>query len=93
LIKRGIHILEMACPYSTLLGIPGQGIHAQRFLGIALNDTIMTIILAAFSSIMFNINFFLSLLTWLVVGEILHYIFGVNTAFLKFLGIIPCPSS
>jgi hypothetical protein len=83
----------MSCPYSTLLGIPGQGIHAQRFLGIALNDTIMTIILAAFSSIVFNINFFLSLLTWLVVGELLHYIFGVNTAFLKFLGIIPCPSS
>lgn len=82
----------MPCPYSTILGIPGEGIHAARFLGLALNDTLMTLIAAALTAFFFKINLFTSIIAWFVVGEVLHYIFGVNTAFLKMIGITPCPS-
>jgi hypothetical protein len=81
----------MPCPYSTLLGIPGQGVHAARIFGIALNDTLMTIIAAALTAFFFKIHIATSLIIWFVAGEVLHYIFGVNTAFLKMIGIIPCP--
>jgi hypothetical protein len=81
----------MACPYSTLLGIPGQGVHAARFLGLALNDTLMTLIAAALTSFFFKIHILTSLVAWFIAGEVLHYIFGVNTAFLKMIGITPCP--
>jgi len=82
----------MQCPYSTLLGIPGEGVHAARFLGIALNDTLMTVVAAALTTFFFKINLVTSLVTWFVAGEVLHYLFGVNTAFLKMIGITPCPS-
>lgn len=66
--------------------------HAARFLGLALNDTLMTIVAAALTAFFFKINLVSSLIAWFVVGEVLHYIFGVNTAFLKMIGITPCPS-
>lgn len=81
----------MPCPYSTLLGIPGQGIHAARIFGLALNDTLMTIAAAVLTSFLFNVNLLYSILAWFIIGEILHYIFGVNTAFLAMIGITPCP--
>jgi hypothetical protein len=46
---------------------------------------------AALTSFFFNINLLYSILAWFIAGEILHYIFGVNTAFLAMIGIIPCP--
>ncbi len=80
----------MSCPYANALGVPGQGVHAQRFMGLALNDTIATIIAALLTSWFFNVSFLYSLIVWFVLGEVLHYVFGVNTAFLKMLGITAC---
>jgi len=77
----------MPCPYATLLGIPGQGIHALRVGGLALNDTLMTIIAATLTSYAFKLNIWLSLFLWFVTGEILHYGLGVDTAFLKMIGL------
>jgi hypothetical protein len=77
----------MSCPYSNILGIPGQGFHQQRFLGLALNDTIATIVVALLTSWTFNLSFFYSLLGWFLAGEVLHYAFCVDTAFLKMIGI------
>lgn len=80
----------MSCPYANILGIPEQGIHAKRFMGIALNDTLMTIVAALLTSLIFRISILYSMIGWFLGGEILHYLFGVNTAFLKMLGITPC---
>ena len=82
----------MSCPYAHALGVPGEGVHAQRFMGIALNDTIATIVAALLTAWIFKISFLYSVIGWFVAGEILHYAFGVNTAFLKMLGITPCKS-
>lgn len=81
----------MSCPYANILGIPGQGVHAQRFLGLALNDTIATLVAALLTKWLFDIPLLYSILGWFVAGEILHYLFGVNTAFLKMIGIKACP--
>jgi hypothetical protein len=82
--------VEMPCPYANVLGIPGHGVHEQRFLGLALNDVIATLVVSLLTSWLFNISLFYSILGWFIGGEILHYIFGVNTAFLKMIGIVPC---
>jgi hypothetical protein len=79
----------MPCPYSTLLGIPGKGVHALRLAGFSVNDTLMTIIAAVLTSYGFKVNVWLSIFLWFVVGEILHYGYGVNTAFLKMVGLTP----
>ena len=79
----------MSCPYSTLLGIPGQGIHALRLGPFAFNDTIMTVIAAVLTSYATGVNVWLSIFLWFVIGEILHYGYGVDTAFLKLVGLTP----
>jgi hypothetical protein len=81
----------MSCPYKFILGIPKQGFHEQRFFGLALNDTLGTIVLALLTSYLFNINVYTSLITWFISGEILHYLFGTQTALLTMLGINACP--
>ena len=79
----------MPCPYANALGVPGEGIHAARIFGLARNDLIMTIIAAILTAYALNISFLLSFTVWFVTGEILHYAFGTDTAFLKMLGISP----
>lgn len=79
----------MSCPYATLLGVRGQGVHSSRFLGLALNDIIATIVVAILTSYALNISFFYSLFSWFLLGEVLHYVYGVNTAFLELIHMKP----
>jgi hypothetical protein len=79
----------MPCPYANALGVPGQGVHATRFLGMALNDWLATIIGAILISLIFQTNVFYSFIGLFIGGEILHYIFGVKTAFLTMIGLEP----
>lgn len=80
----------MSCPYSTALGIRGQGFHSQRILGFALNDILGTLGLALITSYMFNSSFLYNFLLWFVLGEILHLAYGVDTAFLELFGVNHC---
>ena len=77
----------MPCPYSNILGIPGQGVHAQRFYGFALNDTLATLVAALLTSLFFKVPILYSILGWFIGGEVLHYVFCVDTAFMKMIGI------
>ena len=77
----------MSCPYSTLLGVRGQGVHSGRVAGFALNDILATIIVAAITSIWYSIPFLYSLLGWFILGEVLHYAMCVDTAFLELIGL------
>lgn len=79
----------MPCPYANILGVPGQGVHAQRIFGLALNDILMTICLAFVTTFFVRVSFAESLIGWLVLGEILHYYFGTKTAFLTMIGLEP----
>ena len=77
----------MPCPYANILGIPKTGVHSIRIFGFATVDILLTILAAHLTARSLNINFWLSLLVWFVSGEILHYVFGVRTAFLEKIGI------
>ena len=78
-----------SCPYANILGTPGEGVHAKRIMGLSLNDILLTILAAALTSYFAQINFWVSLTVWFVAGEILHYLFGTDTAFLRMIGLTP----
>jgi hypothetical protein len=79
----------MPCPYANALGVPGQGVHASRIFGLALNDILATIALAFLTTLFIRISFLRSLVLWFILGEILHYYYGTKTAFLKMIGLEP----
>ena len=79
----------MSCPYANSLGIPGQGVHATRFMGLALYDLLGTLGLAILTYFVLKINIVYSFLGWFLLAEILHYAFGVDTAFLRLIGMTP----
>jgi hypothetical protein len=81
-----------SCPYKYVLGIPGQGVHALRLGGVSFNDTWMTIVGAALIAYFCNYSFLYTLIGLFVLGEVLHYLFGVQTAFLTMIGVVACPS-
>jgi len=80
----------MSCPYKYIFGIPEKGFHEKRIAGYALYDTLGTIGLALLTSWFFKINVWLSLVAWFVSGEVLHWAFGLQSAFLTTLGIKAC---
>jgi hypothetical protein len=79
----------MSCPYKYALGIPGQGVHAARILGLSLNDILATFVVAALTAWLTQTSYVSNLVIWFIGGEILHYIFGTPTAFLKMIGLEP----
>lgn len=79
----------MPCPFASALGIPGKGFHEKRIGGLAFNDTMATLVVAILTSFFFKINIITSIIGWFVLGEVLHYIFGVNSAFLKMIHLSP----
>jgi len=79
----------MSCPYANILGEPNKGVHSIRLFGLSVVDIILTIIGAYVISKAYKIVFWKSLLGFFVLGEVLHYIFGANTAFLQMVNLSP----
>lgn len=77
----------MPCPFANILGVPETGVHSVRIFGFALFDSILTIIGAYVIAKVYKINFWYSLVTFFILGEVLHYLFGTNTAFIKMIGL------
>lgn len=77
----------MPCPYANLFGVPGQGVHATRIFGIALIDTLLTLLLAIATAWATNTSILYNFVFWFIVGELLHYAAGTQTAFLTMIGI------
>jgi hypothetical protein len=78
------------CPFkqfSNIFGKPNTGFHSVRFLGTALGDYILTILLAIIITWITKIPLVITTIICLVVGVILHMLFGVNTGAVKFLGL------
>ena len=67
----------------NIFGEPKKGFHATRIGGLALYDILGTIALALATSYYFNVSLLWSLIVWFVLGEVLHWVFGVKTALLK----------
>ena len=79
----------MPCPFAHVLGVPGEGVHAKRIFGLAFNDIIATIVVAIITTYIMKIAIWKTLLFWFILGEVLHYAFGTDTAFLKMIGLSP----
>ena len=77
----------MPCPYANLFGVPGQGVHATRIFGLALVDTLLTLLLAIATAWATKTAILYNFVFWFVIGELLHYAAGTQTAFLTMLGI------
>ena len=78
------------CPFSQykdIFGAAGTGPHSIRFMGIALVDFALTIVLAMFVTWKFKVPLDLSIIMTLVLALIIHWLFGVETGTLKYLGI------
>jgi len=73
------------CKYKNSLGIPKKGIHSRRFLDLAINDVIMTIIGAILISYFFSISLIYTLISLFIIGIILHRLFCVRTTIDKLL--------
>ena len=73
--------------YKDIFGRPNEGFHQTRFLGMALYDTIGTIVLAYilfnYCNDTYNYPFWKILGGLFIFGEFLHVLFGVDTAFLQ----------
>jgi hypothetical protein len=71
----------MSCPFKDILGRPGEGIHSARIGGVALFDTLATIIGAYFIQKKFypETSYLKVLLIFFIIGELLHVLFCVRT--------------
>ena len=74
--------------YKNILGEPNKGVHSYRFMDAALADYAMTIMLAAFISFKFKVPLVLSTICCFSLGLFLHFLFGVPTSSLKFMGLM-----
>ena len=76
-----------ACPYRYLFGKPGEGAHASRFLGLSIVDTVLTFLGALLITLGTGYPILWTFIAFFVLGEILHYAFGTQTAFLTMIGV------
>lgn len=82
------------CKYKNALGVPGEGLHARRILGLALWDIVGTAVLALVLALWLSSKngmlktFLMLLAALLVTGEALHCLFCVRTPVTRFLGCV-----
>lgn len=70
----------MDCRNQFIAGVPKKGFHAARFLGISLNDTLGTIMLAYLSARYYNSSVIKHFVYWFIIGQIFHFLFCVDTS-------------
>jgi hypothetical protein len=76
----------MTCPYSTIFGKVGEGIHSYRLFNIAIIDVIFTVIVAYIFNLFYpSYSFFTILAVLFLVGIISHRLFCVRTTIDKLL--------
>jgi len=68
------------CKYKSILGNPGVGVHSYRLFNISVVDVALTVLLAYLLSVWKRWTFWKTFIGLFVLGEILHYIFCVDTA-------------
>ena len=71
------------CKYKDIFGKPATGVHSYRVFNVAIADVIGTILIAYIFSLLTKVNFLWSLLIFFILGELMHFIFCVDTTFTK----------
>uniref|UniRef100_A0A6C0CY96 Uncharacterized protein n=1 Tax=viral metagenome TaxID=1070528 RepID=A0A6C0CY96_9ZZZZ len=78
--------MECLKKYKDIIGKPYEGVHSYRFMGTAIVDYIVTIILSVIFAYVTDIPIVLSTIIVFVLGIILHILFGVPTNTTRYLG-------
>jgi hypothetical protein len=75
----------MLCKFRHIFGKERQGIHAYRFLDIAIVDLLLTILVAYLISKYWKFKFWIVLLILLVLSVLAHLLFCVKSKFVSLL--------
>lgn len=67
----------------NLFGKPNEGLHSYRIFGYAAFDLFATLIVAIFIARKYKLSTFFTFLSLFTLGEVLHYIIGVKTKFIR----------
>lgn len=73
--------------YKDLFGKPGTGVHKYKILNINIVDNLVTIVGCVCLYFVFNIPFDLIVIFVYLLGLLFHYLFGVQTESMKYLGL------
>ena len=73
--------------YKDIFGKPGESIHQYRFLGTAISDYLLTILVAVVITYFTKIPLVLTTILAFLLGIVVHVIFGVETNTIRYLGI------
>ena len=76
-----------SCPYRYLFGKPGEGAHQYKFLGLSIVDTVLTFLGAWLITLGTGYPILWTFIFFFILGEILHYAFVTQTAFLTKIGV------
>lgn len=78
------------CPFSSyknIFGKIGTGAHSYKLFNIAMVDYILTIIISILTTGITQIPIVITTIGWLLIGLILHILFGVSTNTVMWLGL------
>lgn len=73
------------CQYKNIFGEPNVGAHSYRLFGIAIIDTVLTILAAILLAYFFKWNLVIVLVVLFLLGIIAHRVFCVRTQVDKWL--------
>lgn len=73
--------------YSDIFGKVGEGVHKHKLFNVILVDNLITLGLAVFVSYYWSVPFPLSIIGVYIASIIFHYLFGVKTQSLRYLGL------
>ena len=73
------------CAYKDALGAPGTGFHETRLLGMAAWDLLGTLVIAWLISRIAKMNVIVVFVMLMLLAEMTHYAFCVDTAVMKCL--------
>lgn len=74
--------------YKNIFGEPRKGIHKHRFFESATIDYFLTLVVACITTHIYKIPLVLTTIFWLILGIIMHTIFGVETESTKWLNLV-----
>ena len=79
--------MEGLCKFKNIFGEPGKGVHSHRFMGVAIVDYALTILLAILVTKLTKVPLVISTILCFVMGIVLHALFCVPTQATIFLGL------
>ena len=73
--------------YKNIFGYPGTGVHQYKFKGTAIVDYVLTIAGAFIITYYTDIPLVITTIGLLLLGIILHYLFGIKSQVLNFINL------